>query len=390
MPDSADNGRPSSAPLSAEDADRLADSFTAFWEDTPAPADSAAAAPAVVTAPEPAALAAPSPATVTAPMPTVTAPGPAMVTAPSPATVTAPSPGTVTAPMPATPASPVPATVTAPMPAIEPAPKPKPIGKQTLIGIAPITIEKASQRPPEPAHERPAPPEPIQSSPEVPGYAIAYTPKDSPSTPAVVIAPEAQSSPEHAAPENRRAFSQTIPSRVRSAPNAALAPATPPAPPTRAVPSPEALDDFNPYAPKGGKGKVIGMVLGGALLLLISVVGVRTLGGGLHQSAEPSSATDVVRAATVGATTPTSEPVEPAAAAPIPAPAQSAVREPVSTRTAQPPASERTTPTKAKAKAKAVFAPTAGRPATRAPTPEPSPAPAKPASKGVIVRDAPF
>src|SRR5699024_4895243 len=40
----------------------------------------------------------------------------------------------------------------------------------------------------------------VKSSPGVPGYAIAYTPKDGPSTPAVVIAPEARSEPENLRP----------------------------------------------------------------------------------------------------------------------------------------------------------------------------------------------
>src|SRR5258708_7944539 len=38
MPDQPGKGPPSSAPLSLEDADRLAESFTPFWEDDVAPA----------------------------------------------------------------------------------------------------------------------------------------------------------------------------------------------------------------------------------------------------------------------------------------------------------------------------------------------------------------
>src|SRR6478752_6102761 len=67
MPDPPDKGRPSSAPLSVEDADRLADSFTAFWEDAGGPDTSGpVAAVAAVAAPTP------SPGTVTAAMPAVT------------------------------------------------------------------------------------------------------------------------------------------------------------------------------------------------------------------------------------------------------------------------------------------------------------------------------
>jgi hypothetical protein len=383
MPDSADKGRPSSAPLSVEDADRLADSFTAFWEDAPAPAaaDSVAGS-------------APS--------------GPVAGPAPFPSAVTAPHPGAVTAPMPV--------AVVAPMPAVEPAPKPKPIGKQTLVGIAPINIERPTSSEPPPSSpvqsvpppsspvQSASPPQstpiqssppkssPVQSPPDVPGYAIAYTPKDPPSTPAVVIAPEAQSAPEHQPPENKRPFSQTVPSRVRSAPNASLAPPPPPAP--QPAPAPAAVDDFNPYAPKKGKGKVIGLMLGGALLLLVSVLGVRTLGGGNRELPAASSpaaalapAVDVVRAATVGAETPTSEPAE---ATPNPTLARTVANEPAPAPAPVPvrSASERV-PAKSKAKTKAETA-SAARPVTRAPTPESSPAPTKPASKGVIVRDAPF
>src|SRR5450432_502376 len=59
MPDQPGKGPPSSAPLSVEDADRLAESFTPFWEDddVPAPAPAAEAAPVAVAAPAPAPVA---------------------------------------------------------------------------------------------------------------------------------------------------------------------------------------------------------------------------------------------------------------------------------------------------------------------------------------------
>ncbi|HET7545178.1 MAG TPA: hypothetical protein VFK05_35175, partial [Polyangiaceae bacterium] len=252
------------------------------------------------------------------------------------------------------------------------------VGKQTLVGIAPISIERPSEKAPEkPAPSDPHPSGPIRSSPEVPGYAIAYTPKDPPSTPAVVIAPEAQSSPENEAPQDKRRFSQTVPS-MRSAPNASLAP--PPAP------APAALDDFDPYAPKKGTGKIIGLALGGALLLLVAVLGVRALSGGnrdsaLSSSPVPAPVTDVVHATTVAAAAPTPAPAEPSATASSKASANavSGTAEPAATTAVARAASERA-PAKPKTKA-----------ALRAPTPEPSPPPAsKPASKGVIVRDAPF
>lgn len=351
MPDPADKGRPSSPPLSVEDADRLADSFTAFWDDAPAPPP---ARPVSVL--PPVAILAP----VSAPPPPVAAPS--SIPAPAPVAADARHPG----------------TVTAPMPAVQAIPQPKPLGKQTLLGIAPINIEKPARS--EPAHSAP-----IQSSPEVPGYAIAYTPKDPPSTPAVVIAPEAQSSPENLPPENKRQFSQTVPSRVRSAPNASLSPI---APPTRVAPAP-AADDFNPYAPRKGKGKLIGLVLAGALLLLVSVVGVRSFSGGSHEpSTAAALANDVVQTVTTGAAAPTpspSEPAEPAAAISTPTPAVTGPELGLAPRSK----SERA-PVKAKAKVKAEPAAPAARPASRAPAADPSPTPSKPAGKGVIVRDAPF
>src|SRR6478609_1675235 len=339
MPDSADKGRPSSAPLSVEDADRLADSFHAFWDDEPAPAVA-----------EP-----------------------------------APSPSAVTAPMPAADPTPRPGAVTAPMPAVAPVHQEKPVGKQTLIGIAPINIERPPSEPPPSSS-------PVSSSPsaDVPGYAVAYTPKDPPSTPAVVIAPDAQSSPDNPPPPaKRRQFSETMPAqRVRSSPHASVAPP--------AVAAPIAIaDDFNPYAPKKGKGKVIALLMGGTLLLLVSVVAIRGLDGGAHQSpaqASPAAvvpAADVVRAATVGAAIPTPEPVEPAPTTvpESPTPTRSAAREPESSVAR--PTSERL-PAKAKAKAKPEAIAPAPRPVTRVASPEASPPTPKPASKGVIVRDAPF
>jgi hypothetical protein len=359
MPDSADNGRPSAAPLSVEDADRLADSFTAFWDDAPAPTDAppiAAPRPFLESQPFGDPELAPAPAPVAAP-----APRPALVTAPVATSFSGPTPH--------------PGAVTQPMPAVA---KTKPVGKQTLVGIAPINIEKPSASEPPPSSS------PIQSSPSpaVPGYAIAYTPKDGPTTPAVVIAPEAQSPPDYAPPENRRAFSQTVPSRVRSAPNASLSPPPPAA-------KPAALeDDFNPYAPKKSKGKVVGVLLGGTLLLLVSVLAVRGLGGAERElpaqtSAAAPPAADVVRAATLGPTTPTPESPAPTAA-PLPATTARPL-EAVAVRAVN----ERAPKAKTKAKAEPIAAP-AARTTTRAASPDPSPPAPKPASKGVIVRDAPF
>jgi hypothetical protein len=217
----------------------------------------------------------------------------------------------------------------------------------------------------------------------VPGYAIAYTPKDPPSTPAVVIAPEAQSSPEHKPPENKRQFSQTVPSLVRSAPKASVAP-LPPLPP---------LEEFNPYAPKKGKGKLIGLGLAGALLLLGAAWGVRGLDRGSQDPRVESAARpDVVPAATAVTAAPTLAPVE-ETAKPIATPAEPVAVAPEPSATSARRVNEPVpapVPAKAKVKAKTESASAAARPVTRAPASEPSPPATKPASKGVIVRDAPF
>jgi len=394
MPDPPDKGRPSSAPLSVEDADRLADTFTAFWEDAGAP--DASGPVAAVAAPSPATV---SEGTVTAPMPAVAAPMPAVAAVRKPIgkqTLVGIAPA-IERPSSAPGATPVPAAValTQPLPAVAPVaagaalepPSELPVAsalphKKTLVGFA-IPNDPA----PPVASVRPsAPPSAVQqSTPDVPGYAIAYTPKDPPSTPAVVIAPEAQSSPENKPPEAKRQFSQTVPSRIRSAPNSSIAPLPPPA---------AVDDDFNPYVERKGKGKVIGWALAGVILLLAGVLGVRTLS---EQIAEPAPQaaphTDVVQAAPAVPPAPTPAPAQSAAteeAIPTPANRTASAAEPAAPslrRTSEAP------PAKAKAKAKAEPGTASTRSVTRAPAPipaEPSPSPSKPVSRGVIVRDAPF
>jgi hypothetical protein len=199
----------------------------------------------------------------------------------------------------------------------------------------------------------------------------------------VVIAPEAQSSPEHQAPEKKRQFSQTVPSLVRSAPTASSAP----------LPPPVAVDDFDPYVPKKGKSKVIAFGLAAGLLLLGSVVGVRSFSGANHEpSAEAVPRIDVMPTATAVATAPTPAPAEGALTA-QPTTSAAAAKE-SGTVTVAPRQASENAPAKGKpkpkAKARVEPAAVATRPVTRTPTPEPSPSPTRPASKGVIVRDAPF
>jgi hypothetical protein len=451
MPDLPEKGRPSSAPLSVEDADRLADSFTPFWEDAGAPATPgsgaalvaapgpttanpgtetlpvpavelirkpvgkqtllgiapitierpASAPPAAVSGParegltQPLPPVAPAPIAV-APAPIAAAPAPISV-APAPISI-APAPISV-APAPISVASAPIAVAPAPI-AVAPAPiaaAPAPIAAAPApiavapapIAVAPAPIAVApapiAVAPAPISVERPPPSEPIQSSPEVPGYAIAYTPKDPPSTPAVVIAPEAQSSPENLPPERKkREFSQTMPALGRSAPTASVAPQPPPP-----------ADDFNPYAPKKGTSKVVVLGLSGSLLLL-AAIGFRTLSSNRHEPpAQSVPGGDVVSTTTTVAAAPTLSPAtlaEPTL--PNPTPTSTAASEPEHAAptprraTESPPLAK--PKVKAKAKAKAESTSATPRPVTRAPVPEPSPIATKPASKGVIVRDAPF
>src|SRR4051812_23326775 len=107
-----DTDRPSGAPLSESEADRLAERFTASWDD-----------------PE---LASPPPAAV---------PAPALVPAPAPVPVAAPAP--------------IPVPVAAPLPQAPTPTLAKP--KHTLLGIAPIVVGP-SQPPPAPAGAASSPP----------------------------------------------------------------------------------------------------------------------------------------------------------------------------------------------------------------------------------------
>jgi hypothetical protein len=159
------------------------------------------------------------------------------------------------------------------------------------------------------------------------------------------------------------------------------------------VPPPAAdLDDFNPYAPKRAKGKVIALTLGGTLLVLIAAVGLRTLNGGNQASDAAHGA--VVPVATAVAVVPTPPPAEsPLTAEPVVAPEKSAPDRPEPRETASRrtnPASPAKAKTKAKTKTRVDPGTTAARGVTRAPLSDPSPAAPRPASKGVIVRDAPF
>jgi hypothetical protein len=237
----------------------------------------------------------------------------------------------------------------------------------------------------------------IQGAANVPGYAIAYTPKDGPATPAVVIAPEAQSSPD-AAP---RPLSQTQPSKVRVAPVVA-------APSADLSSASDDLEDL--YPPKKKTGKVVAGVLGGMVVLLGVALGMRALS---NKPPSETSATPVPPAVTTQPAVPAAPAATAAATPPAAAPATAETTAVVAAPTAEPtraapePAPAPVVPAAHPAKAASAAKPARPKPEPAAapaprPTPRPvatasfpaeappAPAPKAAAGKSVIVRDAPF
>ncbi len=334
MPDQTAKGPPSLAPLSVEDADRLAESFTPFWEDDdlPGPAE-------------------------------VSAPG----AAPDPSPVKAASKHTLLglAPVLVAPAS---ATVTPLMPAVAAL---QGLHQKTLLGfsppIAPVPVPLAASAP---APVGPAAPTAVQGALEVPGYAAKYTPKDGPATPAVVIAPEAQSSPDAA----KRPLSVTQPSRVRAAPARLAQPAL-------AEATTDELDDL--YPPKRKRGAVLFASAAAVLLLLGTVLGIRALSH-VGSTASSTDALAPTALATVDAPTPL-------VAAPSAEPRPEAVPAVTPLPNSAPPAAAPVRTKAARSKTQVAPRPT---PRPAAPT-SPAGDGAAPASKAgsgksVIVRDSPF
>jgi DNA polymerase-3 subunit gamma/tau len=382
-----DPDRPSSAPLSEADADRLSERFTASW-DEPTWEDAPTAVAKAPTAPAP-------------PAPTPAGP-PAALT--SPATVTAKLPA-VTLPLP-TPAA-------APSPNNPPLTKPK----QTLLGIAPILPVGPSPAAAAPVAAAPAtaaatlaaasaaPPPELSSSPiatAVTTPSKPYVPKDHPSTPAVVISGEALAV-DGFVKEDRSRTAQTMPGQTRgnpvSAPAAALVPGTLPAPSPQVAPASSTLDDT--YPPARRRGSKVPLVIGGlALLGAVGVVGLK-LSASSSTEAEPAAATDQPALAA-----PIDPPKATATAAPTEAPPPPAPSEPVATADTRPepaaaapepvPAARKSKTKKAAAPAPAAKRPAAARPEPKSdarPTPASEPAAATPApkpAKGVIVRETPF
>jgi hypothetical protein len=221
----------------------------------------------------------------------------------------------------------------------------------------------------------------------VPGYAIAYTPKDGPSTPAVVIAPEAEGTP-----ARRKPAALTVPSQARSAPVAT------PIAASIAEQSSE-LDELDGYTKKKSKGPIVLAALGAALLLL-AIGGIRALSrGNTSSDTSATTATAPPMAPTVAATPAVTQTVP--IADPSPAPPASVTTE-TNTPTSEPAATTEAASKTSAHHGKVVRA-TPTLPATKAAPHEPAAVslPAEPnaapavspkasPSKGVIVRDSPF
>jgi DNA segregation ATPase FtsK/SpoIIIE, S-DNA-T family len=404
MPEQPGKGPPSSAPLSVEDADRLAESFTPFWEDDGL--SSAMAAPAPVVAQTPAIVTplgvGPAPLTLPKkPINKQTLLGMAPLTG-TPAPAAAAPSSAATQPLPVVAAS---ATATPPGPRVAA----KSPHKQTLLGFSPplpatpaplappatpfnaTAASELSELAPEAAasalppvatvHEPVAAPLAVQGAANVPGYATKYTPKDGPATPAVVIAPEAQSSPE----ANKRPLSTTQPSRVRAAP----------APVAASPLAASVSDDIYPHKKRTGLWIAASVVV---VLLLGAVVGMHALSDNAPApaaaAASAASATPVSSGAAAASPTP-DEPsavAAPVVAAPTVEPTSPPAVASASATDTPEPASRQATIAHAKtAKPKSEVAP-AARPAPHPAATATFPAePSAPKSgKSVIVRDAPF
>lgn len=217
----------------------------------------------------------------------------------------------------------------------------------------------------------------VQPTPEQPGIAKPYIPKDDPAIPAVVIAEDAQDPP-----KPKRVATKTVPAKRYTA--------TAPTPEPAVAP----LDLPEDFAPKRGGAKVFfAVALGGAIV----AVGLWLfMQGRPPTSAEPSKPPDTVAAPKPpeppAAVAPTPEPPapnpEPVA---TPEPSAAPEPEPEPERDAEKPAKPVARP-KPKAIARpAPKAPTvaASKPAATQVAAEPAGSPQKPKSGG-IVREAPF
>ena len=470
MPEQPAKGPPSLAPLSAADADRLAESFTPFWEGGDAPAPTATAkAPAVPPTPVSAATTTktPAPSAANRAVVTRTILGIAPLTLGQPAP-TAATPASLTASRATSQAEvasrAAPAIVPEAAPTIVPEAAPNAgATSSTLVSSASSASSDAADAAPSrtevvvtgattqplsvTARSVPTfdskidPPSALgvtaplaldgsavpanvdsnatsaaarQSMADVPGYAIAYTPKDSPDIPAVVIAPEAQSRP---GDFEARAVSSS----------ARVVPLPRPPEPVTVQSDISTAPDLVPYAPRKSGGKLIAVGVGGAALLLAAFVGYPALShrpppATSRSSAEPIPARAAdIRQPTQPAPTQVEVPTEAPAptqvsalapeltapalasaaegAAPPSSPdSASALANPPAPPTARvnrpPPGKGAATPKASRARTKTEsVAATPTRPVTRPPgvsSTANSPAAKSATGKGVIVRDTPF
>lgn len=322
-----DPQRPSVAPLSESEADRLSERFTASWDD-PAPA------PLSGVVPPPAADAA---------VPVKAKPKPTLLGI---------------APVVVGPAPPPPAP---------PAPLPAPAPKAAVLE-APVSVPPPSSPDSSVARGLTTPSKP-------------YIPKDDPSTPAVVISEDVRKPASQPSPDRAR-IAQTIPGQTRSNPVAAPLPLAPPAAAIAEV------DDT--YPPMRRPRSKLPFLLAGAAVLGVAAFAVAKLGGNTAPKslATTTSAPPVVAATTAPAVTAAEPaPQPPVAAVPEPVPVRSP--EPVAAEPAAPP--PKATKNNAKKTTASLAAPRKTSKTDTKVDSKPSAAePGTSKPKGVIVRETPF
>lgn len=351
-----DTDRRSGAPLSATEADRLSERFTASW-DQPAPWGEESPEQPTVKAPPVSA----SPPAPSAPPSTGAAPA-----KPKLQTLLGISPIVVISSPPAAPppaAAPPPSTSTTPTVPQRPSP-PKSAAaaaRSSLVSsVAPAPISS---------------PDPSSVARGLTTPSKPYIPKDDPSTPAVVISEAALADAKRKA--DRARIAQTLPAQTRTAPLLAPVP-TPP----RSSPVTARVEDV--YLPKPRRAWPL--VLGGSLAVALGVGAVVLPGGASEKRAStgaPAAPAVAVPAAAPVAVVPAevTRPVEPAE------PVTSNV-EAVARADAKAPAVERRRKPLKKPTTSAVSA--TPRKSTSKSANESTSSAAPRAAKGVIVRETPF
>src|SRR5215207_5706271 len=279
-----DPDRPSSAPLTEADADRLSERFTASW-DEPEPVATPVAAPPT-----------PAPAPVAPPATIAAQAAPVIKSPPAAFGQTVPLPA-VQPKAPTAPVAAAPIAARPPVAAAASAATPRAKSRQTLLGIAPIVVVGPSQPPaamPTAAKPAAGTTPPIPAAPAISTEATSsptatavttpskpYVPKDHPLTPAVVISgdvisAEAPTGGVRPRDEDRARIAQTIPGQARSNPLAAPAPVA--AVIAAAKPAPSTLDDT--YPPIKQRGSKLPAVIAGLALLAAAAIAIAKLSAG--------------------------------------------------------------------------------------------------------------